>query len=172
MEIDSNVLKRLLKEAVLEALYEYDQQKREGNKKQQEPQPKVNAPTYEEVFHRVMGQVAKKEIDEATAGQLIAEARIAFSKQGTASNTAETPPPNMPSFLLDKLMAWEQEIQGYSGRAAESTLEMMERMREKLEKEAQEAEFYKASQQLDKEVAQQKAASDLQAIKDRLSKEK
>ena len=171
MEIDPKELKQLIKEAVREVLEEQSQ----ASGQDESTSPK--SLTYEEVFHRIMAQVARGEIDEKTAGKLIAEAREGFGDSGTQNSKAEntessTPPLEPRPALLDRLIDWEKELQGYTGRAAESTLEMMERMREKLEKEAQEAAFYRASQELEKDEAQKKAAEDLKSIKERLAKDK
>lgn len=174
MEIDPKQLKQLIKDAVKEALSEIPSPtSSEGEDMGKDSNKKTLL--YKEVFHRIMEQVARGDIDEATAGKLIADAQRAFDDP---SESEESPSPKQGSStkprqpLIDQLASWEQELHAYTGKAAETTLEMMERMRKKLEQEAREADFYRASQELDREAVESKAAKDLKEMKDRLSKEK
>jgi hypothetical protein len=155
--IDQETLKRWVKEAVSEAL--------EGRGAPPRPSPEASAPgglpTYEALFHRIMAQVARGELDARTAGRLLAEAYQAFGEEGQEGPGAG--PKQEPAGDAPKQEA------GWMGGKAESALEMMERMRQRLEREAEEARLFVAMKQLEMEEQQQRIASELEALKRQLS---
>jgi hypothetical protein len=147
--IDDVAFKRLVKEAVKEAM-------QEGAA----PAFTTTAPGYEEAFHQIMAEVARGNISTTAAGKLIAEAY-----QQHHGAPAETPAPN----LQDWIQGMEQEVKGYSTQQAEKTIQMLERMKAKLQAKADEARYHIEVKKIQEEEAKAKAAANLQALKDRMS---
>lgn len=200
MSLENEELKVLIKNSVKEALTEFF-----GNEEQQEkdkaPPSKSSdtaqkkeasaaensqgTPTYEELFHRIMSQVARGSIDTQTAGKLLADAYETFGKEGDKApeqgQQKERPqePSSKTHDILMKIAQWESEMSGITGEVAESTLEMMERMRDKIEHEVakmkgvkDDADLYKASKEMEKEEQEKRTASKIKEMKDKIAADK
>lgn len=131
MDISKEELKQLMKAAVTEALHDFFDQ---AQKKEQEAEVKV--PTYQEVFDETMARVARGEISSEEAGKII---RDAYDKQNSPKE--EHPSYAQLSGKLNEFKAylkeWEDEL-GHWANRDETTVEMMERMKSKVQQKEEE----------------------------------
>lgn len=166
MDISKEELKQLVKATVHEALKEFFDQAQE---KQQES--KSQAPTYQDVFDETMARVARGEISSEEAGEIIAGA---YQKQQAPPTDVDGPSYSQLSGKLNEfksyLKDWESDLDSWANRS-ESSIEMMERMKSKVQQKEEEAKLYADMKQIKEIEAKVKAEESLEEMKAKLRKE-
>lgn len=161
MDISPEQLKELVKSAVNEALTEFFNQP----KPEEKPETQKD-PTYQEVFDDVMTKVARGELSAEEAGKVIANA---YESEQNAE--AEGPSYTQLSDKLNEfksyLKDWEKDLDQWANKS-ESTVEMMERMKSKVQKKEEEAKLYADLKKIEEIEAQAKAEVSLEEMKAKL----
>ncbi|MGB0525371.1 MAG: hypothetical protein ACPGJS_20520 [Flammeovirgaceae bacterium] len=161
MDISKEELKQLMKAAVSEALKEFFEQSQE---KHAAPKPKT--PTYQEVFDDVMAKVARGELDAEEAGKIITQAYENQHKEaveGPSYSQLSDKLNEFKSYLKD----WENDLDHWASKS-ESTIEMMERMKTKVQTKEEEAKLYADMKKIAEIEAQAKADASLEEMKAKL----
>lgn len=161
MDITKEELQQLIKSSVQEALKEFFEQSQE---KATAP-PKPKEPTYQEVFDDVMAKVARGELSSDEAGEIITQA---YDKQKVSTSNPSIS--NLSEKLNEfktHLQDWEKELDHWSGRD-ETPVEMMERMKSKVQKKEEEAKLYADMKKIEEIEAQSKAEASLEEMKAKL----
>ena len=157
MDLSKEELKKLMKASVTEALEEFF-----ANKK---PAQKPKQPSYQEVFDDVMAKVARGELTSDEAGRIIKQA---YEQQQVVE---EDPSYNKLSEKIEEfktyLNSWEKELDIWADKG-ESSVEMMERMKSKVQKKEEEAKLYADMKKIEEIEAKSKAEASLAEMKSKL----
>ncbi len=159
MDLNKEELKQLIKETVKEALQEYfpktSEQTAESDLKKD----------YQAIFDEAMAKVARGEMTQEQAGEIIAQAH---QKLNSPKNYSQQDFATQFEQFKNSVSDWEKEMETFSGKSGEPTEDMLQRMKARTDEADAEAKKALELKKMNEEAAKAKAEMSLKEMKDKL----
>jgi hypothetical protein len=160
MDLNKEELKSLIKETVKEALEEYFPK---TSKQTTEADLKQN---YQVIFDEAMAKVARGEMTQEEAGNVIAQAH---QKLTSPKNYTEQDFTTQFEQFKSAVSDWDKEMENFAENSGEPTEDMLQRMKNRTDSANSEAKKALELKRMNDEAAKAKAEMSLKEMKDNLS---